>query len=590
MSAQDLVIDGGVTTNIISTNNDFYSVYVGQISDHNTMVVSNGGQIANTYGHIGWQNNTLSNTAIVTGDNSLWVNTYSLDIGTYGSSSALVISNNGTVMGGYGLIGASQSSSNNSVTVTGSGSKWINTEASAVGDYGSGNSLSILDGAVVSSGLYGTIGHNSSASNNFVTVSGIGSTWSNSTGMYVGNYGSSNAITISNGGTVINQTGTIGENGGSNNIATVTGSGSLWSNSANLYVGHVGSGNSLIIEDGASVVNQSAYIGSWSVSSNNSVLVNGTGSQWKNNGNLTVGEAGSGTLTVGNGANITASGGISIGSQSGSLGTLNIGSLGGNDTAGVVTSPTIAFGGGSGTINFNQIDATTVSATISGAGSINQLGTGTTVLTGSNSYTGATTVNDGTLLANNSLGSAVGTGSLTVNSGGTLGGNGTIGAATTVRSGGNLTAGSGGIGALTFNNELTLTDGATTTFTLFNVNTFTSINVIGSSVQYGGDLVFNFISFTPSAGEEFALFNMSGGAIASGDFSTVQSGSLVFTESNGVWSASDNVNNLTYQFSESTGTMSIGSTLSVPEPSTYALFGLGALVMGIAYRRRAKVA
>jgi fibronectin-binding autotransporter adhesin len=89
---------------------------------------------------------------------------------------------------------------------------------------------------------------------------------------------------------------------------------------------------------------------------------------------------------------------------------LNIGRFGTNDTAGTITAPTIAFGAGAGAINFNQSNSTTLSAAISGNGSVNQLGTGTTTLSASNSYTGDTTISGGTLrLANEN---AAGTGSV----------------------------------------------------------------------------------------------------------------------------------------------------------------------------------
>ncbi len=49
-------------------------------------------------------------------------------------------------------------------------------------------------------------------------------------------------------------------------------------------------------------------------------------------------------------------------------------------------------------MNFNQTDTTTFSAALIGSLSVNQKGTGTTILTDSNSYTGNTTVNAGTLV------------------------------------------------------------------------------------------------------------------------------------------------------------------------------------------------
>jgi T5SS/PEP-CTERM-associated repeat protein/autotransporter-associated beta strand protein len=348
-------------------------------------------------------------------------------------------------------------------------------------------------------------------------------------------------------------------------------------------VGLNGAGNSLTISNGGKVENTTGTIGSSSTSSNNSVLVTGTNSLWTNSSTLGVGNAGGGTLTVANGGNVAASG-ITFAANAGSTGTLNIGRFGTNDTAGTINAATIAFGSGTGAINFNQSDSTTISAAISGSGSVNQLGNGTTTLSGANTYSGTTTVNAGTFLANNTTGSAMGSSAVTVNSGGTLGGNGTIDGATTIASGGKLTPGSSGTGALSFSAGLTLESGSITTFLIESTGDFTSINILGNTITYGGGLVFNIASYTPVAGDVFTLFNMTGSATQSGDFSSVTAGSLIFTESGGIWSAS--YGDFAYQFSQSTGQLSVEASQAVPEPSTYALFGIGAIVMMMVMRRK----
>ena len=284
------------------------------------------------------------------------------------------------------------------------------------------------------------------------------------------------------------------------------------------------------------------------------------------------------------GASVSASSSINLAQGSSSVSTLNIGSFGGSDTAGTIITPIIQFGrAGGGTINFNQTDTATLTSSIVNIGTVNQLGTGTTILTGSNSYSGTTLITNGTLLANNTAGSAVGTSVVTATNSGTLGGNGTIGGATTIASGGSLTPGSGGTGSLSFTNGLTLATGSTTTFLINATNNFTSINLIGNSVNYGGGLTFTMASYTPSAVDLFTVFNLTGGATESGDFSGVELGSIFLTDDNGLWSGTNN--GVVYQFSKSTGVLSV---ISVPEPSTYALFGMSlvALTLGIAARRR----
>lgn len=83
--------------------------------------------------------------------------------------------------------------------------------------------------------------------------------------------------------------------GSDSNSLTVANPGTLLTNSNDLYVGNEGSGNSLTITDGGAVNNLLGRIGSAATSSNNSVLVTGSGSLWTTRVVLYVGESGSGT-------------------------------------------------------------------------------------------------------------------------------------------------------------------------------------------------------------------------------------------------------------------------------------------------------
>jgi hypothetical protein len=170
-----------------------------------------------------------------------------------------------------------------------------------------------------------------------------------------------------------------------------------------------------------------------------------------------------------------------------------------------------------------------------------------------------------------------------VNNTGTFGGKGVVQGAATIASGGTLAVGLNGVGSLSFNGGLTLEAGSTTIFQIYSTSDFTSINLngIGSSVTYGGTLVFNLINFTPSVGNEFTVFNMTGGAGESGNFATVVVGGYSLSGTGNLWSGSNE--GVTYQFNDSTGKLTVQA---VPEPSTWALLGLGVLGMLIAYRCR----
>jgi outer membrane autotransporter protein len=155
---------------------------------------------------------------------------------------------------------------------------------------------------------------------------------------------------------------------------------------------------------------------------------------------LNAGGTTTGTLTVADSATLTAAA-LFVGAGNGGIGTLNIGT-GGN--AGVINAP-IFMGGQSSTINFdhnqsNYVFSSVIADNAGGApttGSVNFLGTGTTIFTNTNTYTSATNINAGELqiAAGGSIANSVLT---TVNSGGTLSGAGTAGDVA-VKSGGTIT-------------------------------------------------------------------------------------------------------------------------------------------------------
>ena len=135
-------------------------------------------------------------------------------------------------------------------------------------------------------GTDGYLGYGS-ASTGVATVTGTGSTWTNSDYLYVG-YNGSGTLSVTGGGTVSSSRGCdIGHNFGSTGAVTVGGVGWTWTNLF-LAVGNDGTG-SLTIADGGKVSNPEDGILGYNSGSSGTVTVSGSGSTWTINGDLTVG-------------------------------------------------------------------------------------------------------------------------------------------------------------------------------------------------------------------------------------------------------------------------------------------------------------
>ena len=323
-SNNQLVIDGG-TWGGTNMNNDSY---VGNFGVGNSLVITNGGvmDIASLSGNdfvIGSDAVSSNNSMFVAGNGSTFRFNQKIFVGNDGSSNRITVAAGGTINNNNGQWvvgdGASVStvSSNNQLVID--GGSWVNTNMTAdgiVGNYGVGNSFIIANGGSMRLGTATAgsvdfiIGNQSIASNNSMLVTGAGSVFSFTNTIYVGFSGSSNAMTVdaggavtngstfsvggtgsgnllmvTNGGKVNSVTFNLGESAGAlNNVAIITGSGSILTNrggasNQDFRVGNSGGSSSLRVLDGGAVgINRYLLIGYNSSSSNNSVLVSGTGS------------------------------------------------------------------------------------------------------------------------------------------------------------------------------------------------------------------------------------------------------------------------------------------------------------------------
>lgn len=389
-------------------------------------------------------------------------------------------------------------------TVTGAGSSWSSGVNFLVGINGTGT-LTISDGGVVSSTNSSYLGAYPTGLGT-ATITGAGSSWSSSNEFYVGLHGTG-SLTISDEGTVTSTSSSyIGASSISTGTAAVTGTGSSWSSGADFFIGYDGSGT-LTISDGGTVTNTNTSNIGISSTGIGIATVTGAGSSWSSGDQFIIGDAGTGSLTISDSATVAATS-MTIASQAGSVGTLNIGSASGDKAVatGILDTSTVTFGDGIGSLVFNHTEGcgdgtacagVTGSSTsydftadVSGSGSI-LAKSGFTVMSGDlSAFTGTTTISSaaslifssaygGNIIAEDDStvsviapvsGSVViGTGStlaanstisgtVIVNSGGTLKGSGTIGT-TTITSGGIVAAGNS-IGTINISGDVSFASGS----------------------------------------------------------------------------------------------------------------------------------
>ncbi|MFC0225179.1 autotransporter outer membrane beta-barrel domain-containing protein [Serratia aquatilis] len=178
-----------------------------------------------------------------------------------------------------------------------------------------------------------------------------------------------------------------------------------------------------------------------------------------------------------------------------SAGTLQIGNGG-------ATGSIVGNVANNATLVFNRSNALSYAGAISGNGTLNQIGAGTTQLTGnSGTFSGTTNVTNGTLQVNGTLGSTAS--SLSVTSGGTLSGNGVLGGDVSI---------DGGIlapGKLTINGNLGLTGASVLNYQLGQANSVGS--PLNNLVDVGGNLTLDGtlnVATTPGGNFGPGLYNL----------------------------------------------------------------------------------
>jgi len=215
--------------------------------------------------------------------------------------------------------------------------------------------------------------------------------WTVGGDLIVGNT-ATGTLTLSDGGTVTNDSGFVGNQSGGIGTVTVSGTDGLgnsstWTNNGDLAIGQDGTGT-LNISGGGKVMNDTGYVGA---NGFGTVTVSGTGgnghaSTWTSAWGLVVGDAGTGRLNILAGG-VVNSGFTVIGSQPGSNGAVTVSGSDGNGNFSTWTDTDPLYIGldgtgtlnilGGGVVNSGQgLIGGTTGSTSNGIGTVTVSGTG----------------------------------------------------------------------------------------------------------------------------------------------------------------------------------------------------------------------
>ncbi|MBW8640679.1 autotransporter domain-containing protein [Hoeflea sp. WL0058] len=241
---------------------------------------------------------------------------------------------------------------------------------------GANGELTISSGGIAQTAGFLSLGHGVNSTGTLI-VTGADSMITVADNISVGTLGTG-TLRVEDGATVTANADTlIGYSGDAVGEATISGAGStLDIASGELIVGYAADGT-LTVEDGGLVTSNLASIGS-TPGSLGTATVTGANSQWNNTTTLYVGNAGTGTLTVENGGTVVNTGAVVVGVETGATGLVEVTGTGSS----LATSSLNIGQGGSGSLLIN--DGATVTnevtnlaigsgspavATVSGSGS-----------------------------------------------------------------------------------------------------------------------------------------------------------------------------------------------------------------------------
>jgi T5SS/PEP-CTERM-associated repeat protein len=200
--------------------------------------VNSGGKVGTTHAFLGHGSKFNTGTATIQGAGSSMIASGGLTVGDAGQGTLRVLSG-GTVTSSSALIG-NQSDANGLVQISGTNSRLTIGQSAYVGLEGSGR-LDILDGGEVQV-VDAYVGFGSSSGNaGVVTVSGAGSKLTSTGQLFVGFKFGVGEMHVTSGGTVNSKLAAVGDFN-ANGLVTVSGVGSVWNNTDGMYIGAINQG------------------------------------------------------------------------------------------------------------------------------------------------------------------------------------------------------------------------------------------------------------------------------------------------------------------------------------------------------------
>jgi T5SS/PEP-CTERM-associated repeat protein len=305
---------------------------VGNVGSGHQVNISGGAKVFNGDTFIGRYGS--SDVITVDGTNSLWnIQSYSsgslqgdgiLFISEDANACQLIISNGGQVKCGEVIITRYTSGKDNSVLVTGGNSLWNISSNLVVGDYGTSNRVTIANGGrinCVTAYLGGSISSTATgaATNNSMLVTDANSILNATNGVRVGSFAGKCSFVVTNAGRVQSGGSTVvGVNSAcSNNVVVIAGAGTVWTNASVFTMGSFGGNNLMTVSGGAQLFNTRGTVGNAAAS--NLVVVTDAGSLWNNATELwignTVNSVGNQLLVMNNGTVLTTNLLVSVSSS-----------------------------------------------------------------------------------------------------------------------------------------------------------------------------------------------------------------------------------------------------------------------------------